>query len=121
MEDGGGLRRDGVGDFPGLAVAHPCAAEAIRDADLYEADSSGAHRMIVEIALAARDDHLVLHPRRVGQPVHLAGVETGDAGGGAEHQPRRGARGDQPRLRSRRLGDRAARRGLQLGDIDAMT
>src|SRR5437667_6316641 len=56
MENGGGLRCDRVGDLPGLAVAYPGAAEAVGDAGLDEANAGGAHRMIVEIALAARDD-----------------------------------------------------------------
>ncbi len=121
MQHCGGPGGDRVGGLPGLAVAHAGAAETVGDANLNEVHTGSAHGVVVKIALAARDDDLVLHPRRIGQPIHLAGVEPGDASGSTEHEPGSGARCDQSGLGTSRLRDDAARRRLEFRDVDAMT
>ena len=119
VDHGRGVVVDGGGVLPGLGVAHAGAAEAVGDADLHQLDAHGAHGVVVEVAVAAGHDHAALHAGRVGQAVHAGRVEAGDAGRGAQQQARGGAAGDVPGLGAGVAGDDGARRGLQLGDVDA--
>ena len=120
VEDRRGARRDRVGDLPRLGIADPGAGIAIGQADLDQPHAGGTHRMIIEIALAAHDDDLVLHPRRVGQARHQRRLEAGDAGGRAQQQAGGCAGSDVSGLRPGRRGDRRRRLGLEFGDVDAM-
>ncbi len=108
------------GDLPGLGVAHAGVAEAVGEADLDHLDAERADGAVVEIALAARHDDLVAHACRVGQPVHLGRVETGDAGGKADQQSRRRPGSHQTGLGPGDLGDDGAGPRLELEHVDAV-
>ncbi len=47
-------------------------------ADLDQVDADRAHRMVVEVPLAANHHDLVRHAGGIGQPVHLRRIEPGD-------------------------------------------
>ena len=110
---------DGGLVFPHLSVAHTGAREAIRDADLDQSGTGLRHRVVVHVALAAGDNHLVRHAGGVRQPVHPGGIEAGEARRCAQHQACGGTGRHVAGLRSRSLGDQFAGPALQLADIDA--
>ena len=76
--------------------------------------------MVIAVALAADDDDLVAHAACIGQAVHPAGIEPGDAGSRAGQNGRGGARGDAAGFRPGDPGDDPAGMGLKLGNIDAV-
>ena len=112
VEHGGGPVGDGVGDLPAFGIAHAGAGIAVRQPDLDQAHAGGAHRVVIEVALAAHHDDLVLHAGGVGQARHPARLQAGHAGGGREREARRRAGGDVAGLRAGHAGDHL--RGVRL-------
>src|SRR5215475_10046351 len=66
-------------DLPGFGIADTRACVAIRQPHLNQLCAAGPHGVIVEVTLAAHHDHFILHAARIGQPAHLAGIQSGYA------------------------------------------
>ncbi len=119
IEDAGGLVGDRVLDLPGLGIPDARARIAVRQAHLDDAESCGAHRVVVEIPLAPHHHAFGLEPRRVRKPGHPARIESGDRRRSPDEQAGRGAGGDIAGLGSSDPCDDARCRRLQLPDIHA--
>ena len=117
------LRRllgDRGGNLPGLGIAHPGPAEAVGNTHLDELGTSRSYRVVVEIAVTARRDHLVLHPTGIRKAVHLRRVEASDTSRRPQEKAGRRTRGGNAGLRSSEIGNNLARPSLNLPHIHAM-
>src|SRR5215204_4187522 len=82
VEDRTGDRRRALGDRCGELPRACTSGSGIPEiTNLDHAHSDGADSVVVGIAVAALDDHLVLQSGRVRQAIHRRHVHPGDAGG----------------------------------------
>ena len=109
-----------IGNLPGFRIPDSGAAVPVGNPNLHELNANRTDGVVVEVPVAPRDNHLVLHAPGVRQTVHPARVQPGHARRHAQHDARRRSRRDVPGLGARDVGNGPARPGLQFRDIHAM-
>ena len=83
VKHGGGLLVDGP-----LQLIGECGVVVT---DLLDPCSRRSQCMVIIVAVSPLYDHFVFHPRRVGQAIHLFGVEARHTGGHGQGESRRRA------------------------------
>ncbi|MEE2629197.1 MAG: hypothetical protein VX670_12120, partial [Candidatus Latescibacterota bacterium] len=78
IEDGRRVVVDGGGILPGLGIAHAGTRIAVGNTHLDQFDADGADGVVIEVAMTARHHDTIPHAPRVGQAIHLRGIEAGD-------------------------------------------